>query len=204
MSSSNALLTQALIDHEVVPHVLSQSPADLAVLGVAYNGNEFQPGVELPRKDTLPEPTLTCSAAKESERYVVIMVDPDLFKTNDQMSGQVRHWLQEVKFVSGQGTLGKVVSKYIPCTPGAGTGKHRYIFLLCQQMSGSVGPEDFVGAPNEDLKDRMKFNVEQYIMSKNLKLIAANFMLVSADAKSTVENIGLAAQSLGHKLTGQH
>lgn len=111
--------------------------------------------------------------------------DPDLFKTNDP-TGQVRHWLEMCTFPGGGNSRAnwtKEITSYLPCTPGAGSGKHRYIFLLCQQSIGSSGAsrieQAFIHSPNEDLKDRMGFYVDKYMREKGLEVVAATFMLVS-------------------------
>lgn len=110
--------------------------------------------------------------------------------TNDP-TGQVRHWLEVVSFdpssissSSAPGTAGtglpittvKELTAYLPCTPGVGSGKHRYVFLLCQQGTATSegtatkvgGDPEYLGqgfitknAPNEDLKDRMGFIAEK-------------------------------------------
>jgi hypothetical protein len=89
------------------------------------------------------------------------------------------------------------VSAYVPSTPGAGTGKHRYLFLLCE--GSPIDPSTYADTTDEDLKTRMGFVTEGFLAQANLRPVAANFMLVGPDARSTVENLGLAAQSLANK-----
>lgn len=77
------------------------------------------------------------------------------------------------------------ISSYLQCSPAAGTGQHRYTFALLRKPTAEAGPDIAEGfttknAPNEDLKDRMGFHVEQYAMDKGLEVAAVNFMLVSA------------------------
>ena len=50
---------------------------------------------------------------------------------------------------------------------------HRYVFLLCRQGVDKVSTSDFVRAPEEDLKDRMSFYVQEYMTAKNMQLVAA-------------------------------
>ena len=185
-----AIMANAFQDHEVVPRILPSLPA--ITLGLMYNGNEVQPGAKVPRKHTLQAPTIFYP---EPGDYVIVMIgtylsnlhirscsdryiDPDLFKTNDP-TGQVRHWVQKVSIgADGKANLGREITSYLPCTPGVGSGSHRYIFVLAK-MSASrpIGPE-FIHSPNEDLKDRMGFYLDRYIESKQLEVVAANFMLV--------------------------
>lgn len=112
----------------------------------------------------------------------MIMVDPDLFK-HDDPTGQVRHWMQTISFdESGRGVFGRELTSYLPCTPAAGTGRHRYIFVLAHGQDDdavrSLSPQ-FNNSPKEDLKDRMGFYVKDYLREHGLTVVAANFMLVS-------------------------
>jgi len=198
-------ISAALKEHDVIGDVVTDPYASqtTGLLGIRYNNQDLAPGATLPRVDTLSPPEISFTGAQDDESYVVIMVDPDLFKKHDTLSGQVRHWVQELTFTNGKGRLGAVITEYVPCTPQYGTGAHRYVFLLCRQGVDKVSTSDFVRAPEEDLKDRMSFYVQDYMTAKNMGLVAANFMYVSADAKSAVENVGMAGQTLLNMALGK-
>jgi len=223
-------LIQALREHSIVPDVIPEDSlrASIQELGVTYNHDtRLVPGLSLPRSDTLEAPQIymTKKNVREGQQYALVMIDPDLFKKNDP-TGQVRHWLQLVTFESPSeadrgsvhgpnvcvARLGRAISAYLPCTPGAGTGKHRYTFVLCQPASndlvGSTASLDNLAtytknAPKEDLKDRMGFYFSDFLQGNNLEVVAANFMLVGADARSTLENLGAGAQAVYDKVVGK-
>jgi hypothetical protein len=90
------------------------------------------------------------------------------------------------------------VSQYVPSTPGAGTGAHRYLFVLFK--GNPIAPSTYANTTDEDLKTRMGFITADFVKENNLEPVAANFMLVAADAKSTLENLGLAGQSVANKI----
>lgn len=192
--SNIAIMANAFQDHDIVPRILPSLPA--TILGLVYDGHDVQPGTKVPRKNTLQAPTISHS---ETGEYVIVMIgaylldlhiescshriaDPDLFKTNDP-TGQVRHWVQKVSIgADGNANLGQEVTSYLPCTPGAGSGSHRYIFVLAKMSASRPVEPDFIHSPNEDLKDRMGFYLDKYIESKQLEVVAANFMLVRTRA----------------------
>ena len=208
-------LQQAFEQHGVTPKYLPTAPE---LLSVSYAGKSISPGEAIPRSSTLEKPSVSYHGAKQDTDYALLMIDPDLFKTDDP-TGEVRHWLEIVRFSSGSGsttpgiaTPVRTITEYLPCTPGVGSGKHRYIFVLAENAVGvaegtspgvaGVQPET-KNAPQEDLKDRMGFQIQNWLARYGLRPVAANFMLVSADATSALQNVAAGAEALAHKAMGK-
>ncbi|BGP48783.1 hypothetical protein JCM10450v2_004659 [Rhodotorula kratochvilovae] len=213
MSSSALDLLTALRTAQIIPEVLPE-PLTSSLKGdvrVHYPEHTISRGEAIPRAGTLPQPEIEFQEADTNTSYTLFMVDPDLLKHNDTLSGQVRHWFETgVKFDStskktqispGVGAR----NDYVPPSPAMGTGKHRYIFLLAKEPAGYSGPtgKDFPLTGKADLKDRLRFNVASYIQEEGLKLEGAGWMEVDADLAATKDNILLTAEAIKNKLTGQ-
>jgi len=207
-------IKQALIEHNITPKYIHTVPE---VLSVSYGGKSISPGEVLPRSQTLERPTVSYHSAKQDTDYALLMIDLDLFTTDDP-TGEVRHWLEIVRFStgdsSGAATPVRTITEYLPCMPGLGSGQHRYIFILAEPAgavvegaAGGVGIEgvqpETKNAPTEDLKDRMGFRNQEWMAKYGLRPVAANFMLVSADATSTLQNVAAGAEALAHKAVGK-
>ncbi|EIW75789.1 PEBP-like protein [Coniophora puteana RWD-64-598 SS2] len=183
-------IKQAFQEHNITPKYIHTVPE---VLSVSYGGKSISPGEVLPRSQTLERPAVSYHSAKQDTDYAILMIDPDLFTTDDP-TGEVRHWLEIVRFStgdsSGTATPVRTITEYLPCTPGLGSGQHRYIFVLAEGASEGplrdggiegVQPET-KNAPKEDLKDRMGFHIQEWLAKYGLRPVAANFMLASAFA----------------------
>lgn len=56
---------------------------------------------------------------------------------------------------------------------------------------------------NSDLKGRTELNISKFLEEDNLIIESIGFMRVGADVQSTIENVGLVAQSIGNKIVGK-
>ncbi|KAH8920987.1 hypothetical protein BT69DRAFT_1283506 [Atractiella rhizophila] len=171
------------------------------------------------RQATLNKPVIFCDLGRENkdQKFTIMMIDPDLFMKNDPISGQVRHWLQGgltyTSYSDPLITISPPVTAYMPCAPAPGTGTnwvgtHRYVFILAKEdPAHPPSREDFEAADRkdgeEDLKDRMRFNAEEYIKKKQMKVVALNVMEVTANAASTAENLKLGAEAVVNKVMGK-
>ncbi|KPV77836.1 uncharacterized protein RHOBADRAFT_66053 [Rhodotorula graminis WP1] len=203
-----ALRTASIFD-DVVP--ASQATSLKGPLLVHYPEHAVCKGEAIPRPTTLAQPEVEFKEADKDATYSLFMVDPDLLKRNDTLSGQVRHWYETgVKF---DGTSGRTVissqagarNDYVPPSPAYGTGKHRYVFLAAREPSPYSGPSsaDFPTTGKADLKDRMKFSVAKFMQDEGLTLEAAGWIEVDADAAAMKDNLALSAEAIKNKLTGQ-
>lgn len=71
MSQSHS---SAFREHGVVPDVLPSLPADVRELDVYYAGEQVTPGEALKRSNTLEKPEVRFAAARDGEKYILIMV----------------------------------------------------------------------------------------------------------------------------------
>lgn len=62
--------------------------------------------------------------------------------------------------------------------PGAGTGVHRYCFLLFKQLEGL---QIVHAMPHRELKDRRNFDLNDFIDLHQLEPVGANFFLCEAE-----------------------
>ncbi|XP_056414755.1 phosphatidylethanolamine-binding protein 4-like [Hyla sarda] len=94
-------------------------------------------------------PWIKFSKAKSEKIYTLIMVDPDAPSRYQPIYRFWRHWLvSDIPgrvLLRGRNVTGNVLSSYRQPNPPAGTGYHRYQFLLFMQYPGvspSLLPEE--------------------------------------------------------------
>ncbi|GAA5897649.1 hypothetical protein JCM6882_000060 [Rhodosporidiobolus microsporus] len=169
-------------------------------------------GEEVERPKTLSQPEIEFPEADAGASYTLIMTDPDLFKHNDPVSGQVRHWLQSS--VNFDATTKRtttslnppVLNSYVPPSPAIGTGKHRYIFILAKEPAAytpAVEKKNYPLQDPADLKDRLKWTAAEYIKEEGLTVEGVGWMEVAPDLASTKDNLVLTAEAIKNKVTGQ-
>jgi hypothetical protein len=145
----------------------------------------------------------------------------DLMMSDDTYFGQVRHWLVTDVSTDSDGTLkidqGKEISSYVGPAPLPNylySRPHRYVFIVASGSGPTeVTPDDLrelqkpyaaaiSGKQGEvqDLVDRWGFNAQKLIEKKNLKVEAANFMLVHGTLGSAATNAGLMGQAAINKV----
>jgi hypothetical protein len=156
-----------------------------------------------------------------------IEIDPDLLQPNDTASGQVRHWVQSNIVLDpteldkdGQVTgkyTEEAITEYLPSSPGPPGHKHRYVFCLARQSPDHPAPSasDFPKGSaqttatssnhkdNEDVKDRARFSLEEYLEKRSLKVVAATFIKVGPDAEGLMDNALLSGEAIVNKVLGK-
>ncbi|BGP16851.1 hypothetical protein JCM10213_003329 [Rhodosporidiobolus nylandii] len=211
MSSAALNLLNELRKADIVPPVI---PEDLTsgikgAVEIRFPTATASLGDALDREKTLEKPEIVFGEADAGASYTLIMTDPDLFKHNDPVSVEVRHWIQSsVEFDPSSkkaDTSGKspVFNSYVPPSPAYGTGQHRYIFILAKEPKGYIGPQqgskDFPLQDPADLKDRLRFKAAE----EGLVIEGVGWMRVAADAASTKDNLELTAEAIKNKIMGQ-
>ncbi|KAI0052281.1 PEBP-like protein [Auriscalpium vulgare] len=188
--------------------------SNLAVRGtldIQYPTFTVASGAIYPRDATQPEPTVVYSDSEPGAKYTLIMSDPDLFKHNDGLSGQVRHWVQPGLTFADPGSRGKITEPattvYLGPSPGLGTGNHRYLFVLAKQLGTPADAQQAakftVGGPQADLKDRMGFDVAQYVHAAGLEVVSATVMEVGGTVGSTLNDVRLMGESATNAVLGK-
>ncbi|KAK1955782.1 hypothetical protein LY78DRAFT_674832 [Colletotrichum sublineola] len=164
------------------------------------------------------------------DEYVLLMVDPDLTRYNDGTFGQVRHWLVAKATINSAGDVlvddasGAVaVSPYVGPAPlaahlvGIGARPSRYTFLLLRHPQGS-GPSSTaaaalrgeyagaeagaLGGDAQHIVDRMGLDTWGFVERNGLEVVAATFVFVEGNVKSSLTNAALLASGAAQKAVG--
>lgn len=80
---------------------------------------------------------------------------------------------------------------------------HRYIFILAREPESYTASLTKMSQGNSDLKGRLELNISQFLEEDHLIVESIGFMRVGADVKSTIENVGLIAESIRNKIVGK-
>ncbi|KAL0937145.1 mitochondrial 54S ribosomal protein mL38 [Colletotrichum truncatum] len=190
------------------------------------------PGERLHRDELQDEPTITTNykpGDASKEEFVLLMVDPDLTHYNDGTFGQVRHWLVTKVTVSHSGEVivnhGSTISPYVGPAPMAAhlvigeARPSRYTFFLLKHTSEVSLPTTFdpstlrgeyeyggdtskLGNSPQNIIDRMGFNTQAFIQKNGLEVVAATFMFVEGNVKSTITSAALLASGAAQKAVG--
>ncbi|KAK5821772.1 phosphatidylethanolamine-binding protein [Linnemannia elongata] len=169
--------TEAALKQEgIIPDVLD-SFHPKTILMVSYgSNNEVALGNTLSVEDTQQAPQVSFQAESPSDQYTLIMTDPDAPSRKDPKMREYRHWV--VANISGTSDFqpanvaqGSVVTSYMGPAPPAGSGPHRYIFLLYKQT-----PSTNVSALTTPLgSHRQGFKAKHFSSQAHLELVGANY-----------------------------
>ncbi|AMD19519.1 HCL632Cp [Eremothecium sinecaudum] len=153
---------------------------------VVSMGNKLEPA----QTAELPSFMLTVSSAgdeivKDGDLVTLILTDPDAPSRTDHKWSEFLHYMEinmvlhtddEVSFVPLEG---ETIARYVGPGPPAGTGPHRYIWLLYKQPNGRIVEENADQLrlrKNWGYKDvKPPVGVEKWASEKGLQLIGANF-----------------------------
>lgn len=86
------------------------------------------------QEETSMQPQVTLQ--NPDEQYTLVMIDPDA--GNKTPDTYYLHWLIVNIPRGGDVMKGDILVPYAPPTPPAGTGQHRYIFILYKQSASIV------------------------------------------------------------------
>ncbi|CAG8615545.1 12700_t:CDS:2 [Ambispora leptoticha] len=175
--TSHDAVISALKSSQVIPDVLD----DFRVSGIlkpsygeskdddADNPLDVNLGNELTPNDTAKAPKVWFATDEpdSEDQFALVMVDPDAPSRANPTNREFRHWA--VGNIPANANLDKAttLTPYYPPTPPAGSGKHRYVFVLFKQ-------------PQRDIQynlpeARSNFNTREFAKNYKLKIITANF-----------------------------
>ncbi|KAF8963275.1 phosphatidylethanolamine-binding protein [Flammula alnicola] len=206
MSDPLTKVTTALKSEQVIPDVIPASvdfsPSVLFTVVWPSTGTEVMLGSKIARDLTIEEPEIkilpmvapkseVAGTSQEGElSYTLVMTDPDAPSRTDPKFGQWRHWvLPGVKLPAANATetegvyalkVKAAATPYFPPGPPAGTGFHRYIFLLFQEPAGGITIPNNAVEHNPEPASRRSWNAIAFAEKYNLKLVGANFFLTKA------------------------
>ncbi|XP_050086212.1 protein D2-like [Anopheles aquasalis] len=133
-STSIRLFSSAVVKnmekHEVVPDVIPVAPT--AVAKVSYpSGAVVSEGNVLTPTQVKDVPTVEWNAEGDA-MYTLCMTDPDAPSRKEPTYREWHHWLVG-NIPGGDVAKGETLSAYVGSGPPAGTGLHRYVFLVYKQ-----------------------------------------------------------------------
>ncbi|KAG0209296.1 hypothetical protein BGX28_010399 [Mortierella sp. GBA30] len=174
--TSNQAADVALNQDGIIPDVID-SFRSKTMLAISYGTNkEVVLGNKLAVKDTQHAPQVSFEPDSPGDKYTLIMTDPDAPSRNDPKNREYRHWV--ISNVSGSSDFqpaslsqGSVLTEYMGPAPPAGSGPHRYVFLLYKQKPSS----DVVALSTPLTTSRGKFKAKQFSTHTNLELVGANY-----------------------------
>ncbi|KAI0051554.1 PEBP-like protein [Auriscalpium vulgare] len=197
----------ALEREHIIPDVLPESFQPSLLFSIVYpNGKEVLLGNELSVSDTAEEPSInmmpmnipieqaeaTGEDAPVDLSYTLVMLDPDAPGRSDFRFRSFRHWvvtgltarsegISETADFTALQTKASATTYYAPGAR-AGSGTHRYTFLLFQEPSGFALPPD---APEHrsEKDDRKTWNAVEFGRRYGLTLVGASFFLVHTDSE---------------------
>lgn len=185
----NALL-EALNKHEVIKDLFPKitDPENLSLSGtlsiqyphpnvVVHQGNKLPTNVtqETPKSSYLAN---TDSPLDLNKSYTLVMTDPDAPSRVDHKWSEYCHFVQTgIRFHDQTGGLidnGHEVVKYIGPGPPAGTGEHRYVFLLFEETQDNHAFTPIEGRPNWGYGTPAT-GIEKWALANKLRLLAIDF-----------------------------
>ncbi|KAF9160838.1 Phosphatidylethanolamine-binding protein 4 [Actinomortierella ambigua] len=146
------------------------------MLMVSYGGQDVVLGNTLAVADTQREPNVSFLPDNPADKYTLMLVDPDAPSRRDPKFRQWRHWVKtNISMDSSTGLTsvrnGQTLTSYNGPSPPAGSGPHRYVFLLYKQS-----PNSDAGMLSTNMSEnRSMFKAAQFADQARLQLVGANY-----------------------------
>eukprot|EP01111_Echinosteliopsis_oligospora_P005105 TRINITY_DN1829_c1_g1_i1.p1 TRINITY_DN1829_c1_g1~~TRINITY_DN1829_c1_g1_i1.p1 ORF type:complete len:171 (-),score=45.49 TRINITY_DN1829_c1_g1_i1:394-906(-) len=156
---------------QIIPDVLPEfAPQDVS-FKVTF-GSHNVTGSEIPLDAVQTQPQVSLKG-EEGQYYTLAFVDPDAPSRSSPSNREWRHWVV-VNIPSSDFSKGGHLSDFFPSAPPAGSGLHRYVFILYKQ-NGKLVASHF--DDTAETKARSKFHVSDWAGKFNLTPISATFYL---------------------------
>ncbi|KAL1917307.1 uncharacterized protein VTP21DRAFT_4963 [Calcarisporiella thermophila] len=157
----------------VIPDVIDEFNAS-TLLTIAYGDHEVIPGAKFTTAETQSAPKVTFHP-EEDVKYTLAMTDPDAPSRENPKSREFRHWvITDIQASDAEHDASKnarTLSAYYPPSPPAGTGPHRYCFLLWKQTM----PETKFAPLSDEASGRRNWSARKFAKENGLELVAATF-----------------------------
>eukprot|EP01084_Bolivina_argentea_P307081 530710_1 len=131
-----------------------------------------KPGQAITPTASSQNPQVTWDTDAIDKYYTLIMVDPDPPSRKYPIMAQIVHWMV-INIPLNELNKGVTIASYRGPGPPPFTGFHRYIFLLYEQIGNKLSST----IQFKNMKDRIKFNVENFANDNELKLVGSNFFI---------------------------
>ncbi|OBZ89398.1 OV-16 antigen [Choanephora cucurbitarum] len=168
----------AFKEHQVVPDVIPFEFRVSTELQISYPNSrqQVQLGNSLTPAEASEQPTVDFVPPQPSEKYTLVMTDPDAPSRTDPKFGPWRHWI--VTNIDGQDVqkglmdLNNHHTPYVGPGPPPNSGTHRYVFLLYRQRH-----EKNFAVMGTEREERRKFDLRAFETENELQLVSANFFI---------------------------
>lgn len=164
-------LGQLMKQHQIIPDVVACLPSLLVNVLYPCETN-VTPGSHFSPLKVCRQPVIRW-LAEPNKLYTLAMIDPDAPSRATPLYREWVHWL--VGNIPGcDVVLGDPLVAYIGSRPPAGTGRHRYIFIVFKQICHLDFDETHV--PNDKCDERRGFSIKRFAQKYALgNPIALNF-----------------------------
>ena len=133
-------------------------------------------------------------------------MDPDAPSPRNRSSSEIIHWILP-NLTSSQSRPYELTNtsaafvEWQPPAPGAGSGPHRYTFLLFEQPDSFSYPSEYAGYGG---RNRTKFNAESFVQASGLgRLVAADYVVTeNVTATNSTGGSGNATSGTNGTVTG--
>ncbi|GAA5878640.1 hypothetical protein JCM1840_003537 [Sporobolomyces johnsonii] len=165
----SALESHGLLGSSIIPK--SFNP-DVFVRVLYLRSNvAVSPGELLGVQKTQEEPRVSFETHQDDpEHYTLALLDPDAPSKSDPKWAPFRHWLITGVRPGEPARFGEVLTSYMGPAPPAGTGPHRYAYLLYRQPAHAA--PKLHGNP-----ERRSFDIASFVKENKLELVGANFFV---------------------------
>ncbi|XP_017046585.1 protein D1 [Drosophila ficusphila] len=172
---SDTQVSKIMRTMDVIPDVIEIGPQEF--LNVTYHGNVIaHSGKPLEPMEVRDEPALKWPSEPENY-YTLLMVDPDVPNVVTPTHREFLHWMV-LNIPGNHLPLGDVRVGYMGAAPLAGTGTHRFIFLLYRQRDYTKF--SFPKLPKHSVRGRNGFTVKDFAKKYRLGYpVAGNFFTAS-------------------------
>ncbi|KAG0321475.1 hypothetical protein BGZ99_003908 [Dissophora globulifera] len=164
----------------IIPDVIdSFQPKTMLMVsyGDAADGHQdVTLGNKLSVKETQHAPRVSFEPENAESKYTLVMTDPDAPSRQNPTMREYRHWVV-TNIPSGSAmepaslSKGTELTEYMGPAPPAGSGLHRYIFLLYKQPTNNVSA--LLSTPLAS--DRKQFKVKDFTTQAGLELVGVNY-----------------------------
>lgn len=136
-------------------------------------------GNELTPTSVRNQPTEIYWPTETQRLYTLCMTDPDAPSRVRPTSGEFKHWLV-VNIPGTNVSQGETLAQYVGSGPPAGTGLHRYVFLVYNQPGRIETHENPID--DRTIEGRRFFKIRQFAEMHHLgEPVAGNFYQAKFD-----------------------
>ncbi|CAF1359975.1 unnamed protein product [Adineta ricciae] len=142
---------------------------------ISYENENINGKNQLTKEQTQQQPTINIKQHLDNKKYLtLVMIDPDAPSGENPITGPFIHWIL-ANFKANDGKDGQPICAYTGPGPRAGTGRHRYMFLIYQSDEQVKQDRKF-----DTIPERRKFPMATFVENNHLTLIYQTLFTVDA------------------------